>query len=365
MICVYSNDGQERNSQNEETKTKQMPDILGTASFQSTTLPIEVELEATSQQLSKDLSEFQLPESRSRRLLELRLLDYYKDYVANPLPDFTKSNVVTAWSSQVPQLALKHDNVQYMMFCLAACQLFRSEPDSIELLNAQRIYLALAMREQQKAIARLSLETCDSVCFTAMLLLITSVARLWKRPMEPYVPPVECLRLGNGVGAVFETAKVMLKDCKDAKMWLFINAPPVFDTDEIFSRENQIPFQKLLNHDIQPWDPDYHEAYEKAVAYLGYLHKAVQDNDPVYILGRKIISFSIFVPKRFIDFVEEQRPRALVIIAYYFGFMTRAKSLWWAVETPENEIWAIQRVLPSVWQEHMRWPLTMTGQTVV
>lgn len=251
------------------------------------------------------------------------------------------------------------------MFCLAACQLLRSEPNNLELFNAQRVYLALAMREQRRAIAQLSLENCDSVCYTAMLLLITAVARLWRRSIEPYVPPIECLRLGNGVGAVLDTAKVMLKGTKDAKMWLFINAPPVFDRNVIFAKENQIPFQRLLDPGIQPWNPDIHEAYENTVAYLGYLHKSVHNNEPVYIFGRKVISFSIFAPREFLDFVEERRPRALVILAHYFGFMSRAKSLWWALETPENEIRGIQAVLPPEWQEYLRWPLMMTGQTLI
>jgi hypothetical protein len=232
-------------------------------------------------------------------------------------------------------------------------------------MNAQQVYLALAMREQQTAVAHLSVENCDAVSFTAMSLLITGVARLWRRPTNPYVPPIEFLRLGNGVGAVLETAKEMLKRNKESKMWLFINAPPRFDRTIIFADENQIPFQKLLDPNIHPSNPDIHEAYAKTVAYLGYLHKSVQEDEPLYVLARKIISFSIFVPREFLDFVEKCNARALVILAHYFGFMCKVRSFWWALETPKNEIEAIQEVLPTEWQEYLRWPLMMTGQTLI
>ncbi|KAH8689501.1 hypothetical protein BGW36DRAFT_365269 [Talaromyces proteolyticus] len=363
--CVFLNASQEQSDQDETTVAKQTSDSLDSASLLSPTLSGDSDSQTNYHSIYSDIGDFQLPESRSRRLLELRLLDFYKDHSANPLPDLPKSDVVTAWSSQVPQLALKYDNVQYMMFCLASCQLLRSEPGNFELLNAQRVYLGLAMHEQQMAVSQLNLENCDSVSYTGMLLLITAIARLWRRPMNPYVPPTECLRLGNGVGAVLERAKVMLKEKKDAKMWLFINAPPVFDRNIIFAKENRIPFQRLLDPNIQPSNPDTHEAYEKAVAYLGYLHKSIQENEPVYIFGRKVMSFSIFVPREYIDLVEEQRYRALVVLAHYFGFMSRAKSLWWAVETPEQEIRAIQNILPQEWQGYMRWPLMMTGQTII
>jgi len=56
--------------------------------------------------------------------------------------------------------------MQYMMFSVSACRLPRSELRNAELMNAQQVYLALEMREQQKAVAHLKVENCDSVAFT-------------------------------------------------------------------------------------------------------------------------------------------------------------------------------------------------------
>jgi uncharacterized protein (DUF2384 family) len=114
--------------------------------------------------------------------------------------------------------------------------MLRSDPDNRELLNIQQVYLALAIREQQRPVAELSLENCDSVCYTVVI-LIAAVARLWRRSIKPYVPPIQSLRLGNGVGAVLRTAVDMLKGNKDAKMWLFLDVPSVLDPNVIFSKK--------------------------------------------------------------------------------------------------------------------------------
>ena len=73
------------------------------------------------------------------------------------------SHLVTQWSPNVPQIALQHDNMQYMMFSVVAFRLLCSEPDNVELMNAQQVYLAsylaLAIREQQTAFAHV-----DAAC---------------------------------------------------------------------------------------------------------------------------------------------------------------------------------------------------------
>ena len=55
-----------------------------------------------------------LPESRSRRLLELRLTVHWADHMAKPFPEYVDAHLTTAWGEQIPRMALKHDKVQYM-----------------------------------------------------------------------------------------------------------------------------------------------------------------------------------------------------------------------------------------------------------
>jgi hypothetical protein len=238
-----------------------------------------------------------LPESKARRMLELRLMNHWAEYLAKPFPEVANSHLVTAWGEHVPRMALRYDNVLSMMFACSACHLLRKELEDSELAVAADVYLGLALREQHTAVAKLSVENADSVCFAGMLLLITSVARLWKRQLEPYTPPMEWLRLGTGAGTVLRTAKELLKQDTSSKMWMFINAPPVFDVKVLFDKANMEPFCKILEPEIGGLDQETREIYEKTLSYVGYVHRSVDEDEPIYIVARKIISFAIFVPR--------------------------------------------------------------------
>jgi hypothetical protein len=259
-------------------------------------------------------------------------------------------------------MSLEHDNVLYMMFACSASHLLRSEPEDPELAIAADVYLGLALREQHRAVAKLSIANADSVCFTAVLLLITSFARLWKRQLEPYTPPMEWLRLGTGAVTVLRAAQDILKQDPSSKTWLLINAPPVFDMNILFAKENLKPFSKVLEPEVDSADPETLEAYEKTLSYIGYIYQSVVVHDePVYIVSRKILSFAMFIPRLFVDLVEEKKPRAMLILAHYFALMARYPSIWWMGKTPKKEIEAIQEMLSNDCREQMRWPLTMAG----
>ncbi|KAJ9613164.1 hypothetical protein H2200_003105 [Cladophialophora chaetospira] len=302
-----------------------------------------------------------LPESKSRRLLELRLLNHWSENMTKPFAEFPNSHLVTAWAEHVPRMGFQYENVLYMMFACSATNLLRRETEDPDIIAAADVYLGLALREQYKAVQKLSIENADPVCFTAMLLLITSVARLWKRDLEPYSPPMEWLRLGAGAGTVLRTAKEMLKEDPSSKVWMFINAPPVFNVDIIFAKKNMDPFSKILESESGHTDPETLEAYEKTLSFVGYVYQAVDNDEPVHMVARKIFTFPIFVPRLFIELVEEKMPCALVILAHYFALMARHPSIWWIGKTPKREIQAIYNILPEPYQSKMRWPAIMAG----
>jgi hypothetical protein len=168
--------------------------------------------------------------------------------------------------------------------------------------------------------------------------------------------------MGAGVATVFDAAtEILRRRPSPSKMMMFIDAPPVFDRNVIFSRENLEPFARLVEHE-QP-GPTL-AAYEKTLCYIGYLRRSIEDDEPIYVVGRKIISFAILIPRTFVALVEQEQPLALVILAHYFALMTRAQSIWWIGKTPRREIEAIHHFLPPEWHDRMRWPRMMAGLTV-
>lgn len=312
-----------------------------------------------------DMTTLDQSESTNRRLLELRLMHNFTEYMTRPFPDHLKAHVVTGWGVEVPRMSFQHENLMCMLMASSASHLLRANPEDPELVAAAEVYLALALQKQHKAVATLNMHDADAVCFTGMLLLINSLARMAWRPLEPYSPPLEWLQMGIGFRSVLNLAKESYMQGGSAKVVMLLKSEPEFDEKFLFRKDNLAPFLSLLGSETQPGDDladaDTREAYEQALCYIGYLYQSVNENEPIYVVGRKIIAFAIFVPKRFVQFVGEKRPRALVILAHLFALMSRTQSIWWVGKTPLREIKGIMGMLPQGWQAHMRWPLTMTG----
>ena len=101
---------------------------------------------------------------------------------------------------------------------------------------------------------------------------------------------------------------------------------------------------------------------------MGSIQSAIDRGEPVYAIYRRVQSFPLLAPQRFIDFLGEQRPRALVIIAHFFATVGQLPPVWWIGEgvggresTIQREIKAIQKVVPSEWASQLVWPLDITG----
>ncbi|KAK4945606.1 hypothetical protein LTR10_015225 [Elasticomyces elasticus] len=304
-----------------------------------------------------------LRESAARRRLELRLMHNFTECFMKPFPDHRGAHKVTGWATEVPRMAFQHENLMCSLFASSATYLLQTNPEDVELFRAAEVYLALALRSQQQALANVETENADAICFTGVLLLLNSTAKMAWRPIEPYTPPLEFLQIGIGFQSVLAIAKDFYKSSK--VMMITTNSEPDFEKEPVFAKHNLLPFLNLLDAGPSTVDElterETREAYEQTVSYIGYLHRSITENDPIYVISRKIISFAIFVPKGFVQCVEEKSPRALVVLAYYFALMSRVRSIWWIGRMPLREITAIMNVLPQEWHEEMRWPLTMAG----
>ncbi|GAB7355506.1 hypothetical protein MBLNU459_g5995t1 [Dothideomycetes sp. NU459] len=262
-------------------------------------------------------------------------------------------------------MAFQHENLMYSMLSLSALHMLRSHPNAMELMAAHQTYLGLALHEQRKAVASLTNgQDADSVCMASTMILIGSFAQLQDRSLEPYSPPMEWLRLGRGVWAVFKTAldSIRPEDEASSLIMTIVKAPPaqLHDHPTNIDPENRRAFVDVLGQDIESrqcageiWDAETSEAYQSALSYVGSLVLSLRDREPVYAICRRLMGFSIHVGQEFINLVELQRPRALVILAHYFALAGKVKSVWWLDKTSEREIAAIRRVLPATWQDLM------------
>lgn len=252
--------------------------------------------------LSSDPTEsdvFDIAESKSRRRLELRLLE---NYISNTCPSFSSCHnpqVKHAWSVEVPRMAMEYDNLLYGILSISALQLSREDPQNQELVAARHNYFILSLREHRKAVAQLCSKSADSVCFASTLCLIDAFASLQDRVLEPYVPPISWLNMARGVGAIFHTALDSIESYETARIMKVVNAHPrLDDNDALFAESNRKNLLGLLTQDVPPaqevWDTETREAYEKTLSYIGSAQIGLKNHEHQLAACRRIMGFGSY-----------------------------------------------------------------------
>lgn len=312
---------------------------------------------------------FDVPESRSRRLLEHRLLQNYIERTSKTFAACHHEDVRIAWSCRVPKLALEHDNLLYQVLSMSAMHLLKSTPNDVELINARQTYHCLALREHRRAVAELNIRNADAVCCASSLIFVDAFASLHGRLIKPYSPPMEWLHMARGAGSLFAVGIAVLEDSKEFEtsiIYGIANRGRYFDNDlQLFQETNRNGLLELLAQGIleEPWDQETQQAYEKTLSYIGWVQLAIKENEHPMGICRRMMAFAILAPKRFIECVDLMRPRALVILAYFFALGAQLRDTWWIGETLQKEIQAIQRAVPPEWKPFMREPISRIGLT--
>ncbi|GIZ45353.1 hypothetical protein CKM354_000852600 [Cercospora kikuchii] len=306
-------------------------------------------------------------ESEQRRYLELRLLHHWMLAVSRPFGMTSPPAWKELWYGEVPQVALTNRNVLYAMFTMTATHLLGTCPNDVPLYQARENYWVWALREQRAAIVDLDNSNTDAVAYAALLISMNSLAMLQERSIEPYTPPIEWLEVGRGAFTVLPSPEAVPEGT--GLRVLMDTTANIWQANATFDAEMQREFGAILNRDIPSqdvWDQETCESYETTLSYIGSFRRGVLAGEAADINLRWICMFPFMVPRKFVDFLVEGRPRALVTLAYFFAVVGLTDALQYLGNTGDRttakrEIYAIRSVLSQEWQSLMQWPLNEIG----
>lgn len=313
----------------------------------------------------------------NRNLLELRLMHFY---VTGANATFDTNE--TFWRVTCPELGLKHPFLLNAVFSLSAYRLAGTLADP-ELRKVAQMYWDKAIEGQREALLNITEENGEAIfaasCLVSAHALIElkdarflgamGAHKLELDDTEMSKDPVQWLRLARGSRAIWVHCKDWFR--KSETMKILLSQPPhTGEADlEIVNDENRRPFGQILQWatEYEYISPEDHEAYETAVCYMGSIYKAIcARSEPVLMIGRRIMGMPIRMPSRFIDLVEENRPRALVILAHIFALV---KLLDADGDQPrfrgiaESQVPKLYERLPTAWREMLAWPMSIANET--
>ncbi|TPX09658.1 uncharacterized protein E0L32_009131 [Thyridium curvatum] len=318
-----------------------------------------------------------LPETRDRRITEMQLLHHYllhqaKTFRRSLVPEeyFTQPNPNEyLWSVETVNMAFENDCILYGLLAHSALSQWieyveAGDERAEHYRNLQQQYLAMALREQRRAVAQLSSERTDHVVISSLQLLNHVFALVQTVPASPWEPPAEFMQMGRGVGQVFMVARGHLgantgRGGHGDRMTRFLNTPPRFDPDEIFDPKYRAHLEWVLDRpeglaeaaDREMEDKVTRHFYLRTLSYVGWCEAAVRSGtEPDVLVCRRFAAFAVWAPEILADFMAQRRPRALVVMAYFFALWIPYEHLWMIRTTGARQVRGIYEALPPEWR---------------
>lgn len=330
----------------------------------------------------------------NRRLLELRLLHWFITVVVYTFPSSHTQAGIDVWAVDGVRLALDHPFLLNATLSLAALHLASNPENSVSTASSQgssdtqpprvtaiagltglshdptdytevhKVYLNLAIGQQRDAVANINSRNANAIFMSTILLQYQAFKNtLGREERSVYSPPLQWLRMAKAITAVAQTAWPLI--IKDSVMDFMIqaqNEPNFLDYKAIFSPTNyqgNPAFEALLDFKKYPepsFDEETKSLYELVMGYVGGCWRGILRREETRVIVRRLMGLGPLSPVRFIDFIEQRRPRALAILAHHFSMARFVDDHWLFKGFAERQVRGIRGLLPESWQWAMDWP---------
>jgi len=303
-----------------------------------------------------------MPETRERRLLELRLLLNQQQRMKEPIPTPQVGAIQKLWQEQVPSMAIAEDGALhriYMAHSALDIALRSEDPKEQEqYFRHQREYLDIGLRLFKRDFESLGQDNADRVCLTGLKILAHVMAQVQTVSVDPWEPPLVWMGLGRRTYGALRAARDLLGE--DSRMRAFIDSPPSVRDGAQMIQADYSPLAWLLespsasgndtDHDRELQDPEILAAYTQTLSYTCCMQAAINRRDPEYGIIRLLGAFSCWCHQRFITLLKERRPRAMVVMAHFMALWVEYESVWLIGKAGERQVKAIYAALAAEWR---------------
>ena len=105
---------------------------------------------------------------------------------------------------------------------------------------------------------------------------------------------------------------------------------------------------------------DASSAYGLAIEKLQWLYKISEIPHRTYTTVRWLLAWPVLLKTAFLNLLDERRPEALVVLAYYGALLHFYRDCWVVRDTGARLVGAVNEHLGSYWEDWMWWPCQIT-----
>ncbi|KAK4177436.1 hypothetical protein QBC36DRAFT_386718 [Triangularia setosa] len=341
------------------------------------------------------------------RLLELKLMHHYTVMTCKTFT-FTAPVTEDIWKITVPNLAFSgSQHLADSILAVAALHLRSINPNDKEIVRASHAYMAASLEEYSATLNQgINHTNAEALFLTAALIAFQSTAtRVFMKDeglsigassshdpkprgshhhphQQPgcYAIPFTWFHSFQGVKAITAASWQYLRvspvvtqviNSQAALQLDFRTGPETFFGHLLEGLEEELANPPtsldtrvpLTSRPLPlPNSPDHisttRQAYQHAVAVLNWAHKIPHKGAP--------LAFPATVSKRFIELLEERRPRALAILACFFALLKSLDGVWWLQGMARREVLGVVSLFNSdffgpdayrKWWPHLEWAM--------
>lgn len=318
--------------------------------------------------LLSDFNLIEFPESRERRLLEIRL-------VAHLIQNMLVTNGMTdrwlaLWRDLIPKLTVQYDAVLYAICAYSATHLLQEsngDADTDILQNARHSYLVLALREQRILCNYMDETNAEAICLSASLMVGTTFTLMWDPSQDTFEAALEWLKISKSVERMFWKISAAISPNVPTAFKIFHSSYQRVREQWRDEGSLDTPFADVFTFICErELNPENRETYRRTLVYINWIHRySNQGEEASVVMERRMQTFGVQAPAEFIQFVEMRHPLALIVLIHFFGVMAQADGQFWWLQPLKGigdtvtvrAIRAIKNLLDPDYHPIISWPL--------
>ncbi|PGH26401.1 hypothetical protein AJ80_01899 [Polytolypa hystricis UAMH7299] len=298
---------------------------------------------------------------------DLELLHHYTTVTFKTLPSGAGPDQHGLWQNQVVQLGFQHEFLLRGILAVSALHMFYLSPNRQDSLAVRASnHQSIAVESFREALNRVDPSNCVAIfAFSCIIVALTFAAPKGPEYIGLQKEILDWFHMVRGCNSVVQTQWETLSRSflapllKKGMMHETAASHAVRDCDKVTD------LLQLCSSDSLAQEKPAATACALAVhellnAYtqVSILTERKQDFVPV------IFVWPIAIPQPYLTLLEERKPQALVILAYYAALLQRVDDQWYMKGWARYLVKQIETSVGAGWQPWLSWPKEVTGASL-